>query len=321
MRALILHQEIDKASAADDADVLIQTDQVAAALRQLGHAVEIFPVTLNLTALKTILEEQKPDFCFNLVESLDGSGQYLHFVPALLERLQIPFTGSGAQALYLSTDKILSKERLQGIGVATPAWALGIDPSLPMPCIIKPINEDASVDIDEEMVVFSQPELVARMQKTRAGRRYFCEQFITGREFNISIIAKAHGPQVLPPAEMLFLDYPPDKPQIVGYRAKWQNDSFEFKHTVRRFDYPPEDDNLLQQLTEISLECWSAFQLHGYARVDFRVDQKGRPWVLEINANPCISPDSGFIAATSRAGLSFEHVIQQIVADAIPRIL
>jgi D-alanine-D-alanine ligase len=121
---------------------------------------------------------------------------------------------------------------------------------------------------------------------------------------------------VLPPAEIDFVDYAPDKPKVVGYRAKWDADSFEYHHTPRRFDFPAEDASLLRQLTAIAKDCWRILGVRGYVRVDFRLDRDGKPWVLEVNANPCLSPDAGFFAAAQRAGLGFEQVIERILADA-----
>ena len=315
MKAAILYQKVHDKSAADELDVLVQKDEIARVLQELGHDVIDVPVTLNLEMLKSILLDAKPHFVFNLVESIDGSGQILHFVPALLEHLAIPFTGAGADSMYLSTNKILAKERLQSFGIATPPWGVNERPGFGGPYIIKPVSEDASVDIDEDMVVSDVEELSSLLAKKQKGGRFFIEQFIDGREFNLALLASSDGPQVLPPAEIVFEDYPPEKPHIVGYKAKWQEDSFEFNHTVHQFQHPPKDDALLEKLKEAALLCWHAFQLRGYARVDFRVDKEGRPWVLEINANPCISPDSGFVAAADKAGLSFTSIVQRIIAD------
>jgi D-alanine-D-alanine ligase len=143
----------------------------------------------------------------------------------------------------------------------------------------------------------------------------FAESYVHGREFNLSVLAGAGGPEVLPPAEIVFEAYPEGKPRIVGYRAKWDETSFEYTHTVRRFEFAGADAPLIGALGSLALRCWDLFGLRGYARVDFRVDESGGPWILEVNANPCISPDAGFVAAAERAGLSFEHVVERIVDD------
>jgi D-alanine-D-alanine ligase len=148
------------------------------------------------------------------------------------------------------------------------------------------------------------------------GGACFAEEFIEGREFNLSLLAGDSGPIVLPPAEICFEGFDSEKPRIVDYQAKWAEDSFEYKNTPRSFDFKAGDSSLLAELEKLARYCWEVFSLRGYARVDFRVDSNNQPWILEINANPCLSPDAGFAAALSRAGLSFTDAVQAIVADA-----
>src|SRR5262249_33644477 len=129
-------------------------------------------------------------------------------------------------------------------------------------------------------------------------------------------LAGRNGPDVLPPAEIDFSAFPANKPHLVGYRAKWDPASFEYHHTPRRFDFPDSDSPLLERLAELARASWHLFELRGYARVDFRVDRDGWPWVLEINSNPCLSPDAGFAAALERARIPFAHAVQRILNDA-----
>ena len=148
------------------------------------------------------------------------------------------------------------------------------------------------------------------------GGEAFAEEFIDGREFNLALLADESGlPQVLPPCEIVFQEYEREKPKIVGYKAKWDEHSFEYGHTPRRYEFPARDQPLLKRLTEIALLCWLAFDLHGHARVDFRVDHQGKPYVLEVNANPCIAPDAGFAAALEYAGVPYVKAIERIVLD------
>jgi D-alanine-D-alanine ligase len=120
---------------------------------------------------------------------------------------------------------------------------------------------------------------------------------------------------VLPLAEIVFAEYPADKVRIVGYPAKWEEDSFEYQHTYRRFDFPPHDAPVLRRMMELAKVCWHTFGLRGYARVDLRLDEAGQPWILEVNANPCLAADGGFVAAARQAGWSLAELIQCILAD------
>lgn len=120
---------------------------------------------------------------------------------------------------------------------------------------------------------------------------------------------------VLPPAEIIFPDYTQEMVRIVDYQAKWEECSFGYNNTVRTFDFGPEDAELLTTLQELALRCWRVFGLKGYARVDFRVDSNGQPFILEINANPCLSPDAGFYAAVQCHGLEFTEAIRQVIVS------
>ena len=322
MRVAVLHSKVTDASAPDELDVLAQVDAVSSALKNLRHEPFPVPMSLDMAAAMTHLSREKPDFVFNLVEGLDGVGRFIYFAPAVLDQLGLPYSGSPTNAIYVSTNKILSKQTLRQSDLPTPAWfnsnhQLQRHPSFPPPYLIKPVWEDASVGIDDDSMVYKSHLDTILRQKTKKHGECLVEAYIAGREFNISVLAGADGPEVLPPAEMLFRDYPPEKPRIVDYRAKWDESSFEYQNTVRTFDFPASDDALLEKMRHISLKCWKLFELRGYARVDFRVDATGQPWVLEVNANPCISPDSGFVAASLHAGLAYEQVIDRIIRDTI----
>ena len=104
------------------------------------------------------------------------------------------------------------------------------------------------------------------------GGEWFAEEYIDGREFNLSLLAMDTGPEVLPPAEILFPGFSPGMTRIVGYRAKWVADSFEYNHTPRTFEMTDQDADLVEHLTELAQRCWTLFELRGWARVDFRVE-------------------------------------------------
>jgi len=225
--------------------------------------------------------------------------------------------------LYITTNKVFAKELMHSANLPTPPWLTQEDIAscqfeIKLPCIIKPVCDDASIGIDENSIVYNFQQLRETL-KNRSARfgECFAEAFIPGREFNLSILANSDGPEVLPAAEIRFVDFPESKPRIVGYQAKWDENSFEYQNTVRSFEFDIRDQVLLDRLSELALRCWNVFKLRGYARVDFRVDAQNNIWILEINVNPCISPDSGFIAATRQANLTFEQVVARILADSM----
>jgi len=120
--------------------------------------------------------------------------------------------------------------------------------------------------------------------------------------------------------EILFEHWGKGRPRIVGYDAKWSPQSVAYSGTPRRFGLERNEPALAERLKELALASWRLFGLGGYARVDFRVDGDGRPWILEVNVNPCLTPDAGFAAAAFEAGLSYPRLIGEIV-DAVPTTL
>ena len=153
-------------------------------------------------------------------------------------------------------------------------------------------------------------------RRAELGGDWFAEEFVPGRELNVALLAERSGPRALPVAEIRFDAFPADKPRIVGYAAKWDTDSFEYRNTPRSFAVEPE---LAERLCRLAVDCWALFRLEGYARVDFRVDERGNPWVLEVNANPCLSPDAGFAAALAEAGIGYEAAVARLIDDALER--
>lgn len=314
--ALVLHETIDADARLDEADTLAQVEHVSAALRDLGWSVTALATDLNLAATQQEIARLNPTLVFNLVESLGGDGRLIHFVPALLQSSRVRFTGAGADAVYLSSQKRLAKRLMRANGIPTPidfgpgeayfgentAW------------IVKSVWEHASLGLDDGCVVNSLPAARKRFRACRAkhGGEWFAEEYVDGREFNLSMIEVNGRPTLLPIAEMTFVDYPAGKPKIVGYAAKWDVAAPEYHATQRVFDALPAAE--LETLRRVALRCWTVFELKGYARVDIRFDSAGTPWVLEINTNPCLTPDSGFVAAASASGRSYKQLIDVITS-------
>ncbi len=339
MQVLVLHNSVSASSSQDQQDTLWQVQAVTAALNRLGHGFSTLPVTLNLNEIHDALVGTSPDVVFNLVESLVGSDRMSPVVPLLLESLRVPFTGSPSDATALSSDKLFAKERLRAAGLPTADWwevgtrvtrlvgnsrsEHGITRSLceNTRAIIKPVGEHASVGVKDDclVVVASESQLIdiLRARSRQFGRPLFAERFIDGREFNVSMLAADGGVEVLPPAEIDFSQFAPDQLRIVGYNAKWVENSFEYQNTPRKFDFSDADTSLVEQVVNLSRACWKLFGLKGYARVDFRVDQDQQPWILEINSNACLTPEAGFWGALQRAQIPYETAIQRILDEAL----
>src|SRR4030095_3274526 len=216
MRIAILHNAIADADSAADRDVLVQVEALEQSLRTLGHAVRRVACTLNLEVVEESLTRDRPAAVFNLVESLGGSDRLAHLAAVLRDDPSLPSTGPGASSLHLTNNKPAAKERLRSAGLPTADWATATAGApLHPPYIIKAIWEHASVGLDDHAVIRSgDGSTVAEQIESRSrqlARPCFAEQFIEGREFNLSLLANGTIPHVLPPAEIDFSSFPKEK--------------------------------------------------------------------------------------------------------------
>jgi D-alanine-D-alanine ligase len=331
MRIGIIHNAVGQTDSPDQRDVLVQVDSIRDALIILGHEVEIIACGLDLSYVKDCIEERGIEIVFNLVEELEGHGRLIHLFPFLLDALAISYTGSCAETLLITSNKVMAKERMKKAGLPTPEWIGPYPVTLPFSgnsisrekpsgiWIIKSVWEHASIGLDENGLIQAiDPESINTAMKNRVsllGGACFAEKFIDGREFNLSLLSAPEGVEVLPPSEIIFEGSDSKKPCIVDYRAKWDESSYEYHHTTRSFSFGSQDTLLISELKALAVKCWKIFGLKGYGRVDFRVDTEGHPWILEINANPCLSPNAGFTAAAAFGGISYSDIIQRIFDD------
>lgn len=319
MTILILYNEV-RGKAPDEADVLAQRDLVSAACRKLGHSVSELALGDDVAGQMRRIREAAPDLVFNLTEAAFGRSELLYLAPALLGSFNIPYTGVSAEALFLTTNKVLAKKMMRLQELPTPDY-FAIDETAQLNSkkryIVKPVGEEASVGISEAMVFYpTEAEKLKKIRQLPAGR-YFIEEYIEGREFNISMLADdRRGMEILPPAEMLFGEFFKEHPKILGYKAKWDENSPEYRNSSRAFGTLKKGSALEKKLLETCMRCRDLFGLRGYARVDLRVDTGDKIYILEVNGNPCISADSGFVAALAEAGYGIETMVKRIIEDA-----
>jgi D-alanine-D-alanine ligase len=316
-RCCIIYNEPGETALADELDVLDQVEHIEKHLKDLGISVYRKGITVRFMSEIADLVNEKPDFVFNLVESINNKGELIYFVPALLNLNSIPYSGNSLEAIFLTSNKTICSRMMKNAGINNPGSYLPSQYKLLKPgrkYIFKPIWEDGSLGITDKSVFECKPGYEEKL-KGLDDAHWFIEDFIDGREFNISILAGKNGPEVLPPAEIVFENYVADRPRIIDFKAKWEMDSFEYINTVRQFPGEGLNDHLLSNLRCSALSCWNLFGLKGYARVDVRTDSNDNVFVIEINGNPCISPDGGFVAATREAGYPFTDVLQRIIND------
>ena len=315
---LILYNRISTIPTNDELDALEQVNIVSNALKELKYKVKQLQFDMNIEKVVINIQKIKPDIIFNLVESIYNKGEFAYLATSILNYLGIPYTGSPLIPMFNCSNKLLTKKELNRIGVLTPTY-FTLDNLNKLDFrekyILKPVWEEGSLELDEHCIFSgSDMEYINSIAKKNKDY-YFVEELIEGRELNVSIIGTKKGkPRVLPLAEMTF-NYPEGKPKIMGYKSKWVEDSFEYNNTSRTFDID-DDYRLRPEIEEICKDCWNDIGLKGYVRIDFRLDSINKPYVIDINLNPCISDSGGFYAACMEDGYTFNQVIELILNDA-----
>lgn len=331
---LILHNipkpgtSAGEAFAESDAGVLAEVGAVSSSLERLGISFRVAGVG-EVSDLPKILAGSRESVVFNLVESLHQRPGEADLVPAFCRAFGKGCTGNDWPALVLSTEKYQTKLVLEAAGLPVPPGTvvpLGVkpDPSRlpPPPCIVKPARTDASEGIDDRSVIPEiGPQLTEAVERVHRlfGQPAIVEAFVGRRELNVSILERKDRLEVLPLAEIDFSAFGSDRLRIVDYAAKWLADSFEYNNTPRMIPAPlPED--LAERVREHALSAWKAIGCNDYARVDFRLDEEDRLYILEINANPDIAPDAGFAAVLDAAGHPYESFVRTVIDNAAGRI-
>ncbi|MFA6134289.1 MAG: GNAT family N-acetyltransferase [Phycisphaerae bacterium] len=318
----------DSAFAESDEGVLAEVQAVSAAMNTLGVPHRIEGVS-TLADVRAVLAAAGERIVFNLVESLQGGVDDCNFVPALCRAFAKACTGNDSPALILSLDKWQSKAALQAHGLPTaaaavipPGAAIREDQLPPGAIIVKPACTDASEGIDAASVITQRGaalEAAVRRVHDQFHQPALVEQYIDGRELNVSVIHRDGRLQVMPMAEIDFSAFKAGQPRILDYAAKWLSDSFAFNNTPRVIPAPLAP-SVASAVRDLALAAWHALGCQDYARVDFRLDGANKPYVLEINPNPDISPDDGFAAALEAGGIGYDHFVAAMLANAEARL-
>lgn len=303
-------------------DDALEAVSVARALEGLGFTTEIMEVALDLASIET-LPSRRPLLVFNLVDAINCDGRFAPLVPERVDALGIAYTGCRASALFETLSKIGTKLKLAHAGLPTPKWSTdGTGFNRDARVIVKALLEHGSLGLDETSVMrcADAPRIVAA-RTLRLKTEHFAEAYIEGREFHLALLERISAVEVLPIAEVLFGGLEAHAPEIYGYDAKWTPDSASYIGTLRRFGLEQDEPELAKTLKQFALACWTLFGFSGYARVDFRIDPTGAPFIIDVNPNPYLTPDTEDAAAAAEAGLSYQDLIGSIVESAMPPAL
>jgi D-alanine-D-alanine ligase len=329
-KVLVLYNQFeqnDESFQESRAGVMDQVEAVTNSLKKLGIKSQVMPVE-NLKHLAKILSRRKEKLIFNLMEEFAGSIREACIVPALCQAFETGCTGNGTEALFLAQDKARAKAILMSAGLPCPAGvSVKSGDSLSSynlekgTYIIKPACSDASEGIEIDSVVTipsSAADTRVRWIHEKFNQAAIVEQYIPSRELNVSVIETDAGAKVLPLAEIDFSAFSKNQLRLVDYQAKWVKDSFGYNNTPRIIPAPL-SEVISEKVRSLAIQAWENLQCSGYARVDFRLDEKDNPFILEINPNPDISPDAGFAAALAAAGIPYEQFVLLMLQNAIRR--
>lgn len=304
-------------------DLLVMLRDIVRTLRRLGHRPTLVPLGHDLIAFQRKITRLQPDVIFNQYEDTMPGATYEMRIAALVRMMGYPLTGSPALALGLTKSKYSTACLLAGAGINIPPDTHLLETvgavekhQWNFPVIARPSAEDGGIGLDRQSKATTKTALrrkVSELLKLE-GHPVLVQRFLEGREFNVAILGGSR-PVVLPLAEVDYSGLPPNIPPIMSYAAKWVENSPEYKGTCVTCPAEVEPD-LARAIREESLAAFSAVGAWGYCRVDMRTDADGKPFVLEVNCNPCIERGIGLARCAERAGIEYPELIQRILKSA-----
>jgi D-alanine-D-alanine ligase len=303
---------------------------ITRALAECGHTVELTGVHgVEVYSVLAHVREAKYDLLFNLCESMDNNSLNEPTFAGLLDLFGIRYTGADLLALASCLHKQRTKDILLAHGVSTPPYRYLIDvaaladptlDTLDYPWFVKLAHEDASLGITEANVVHDVTQLRARSLEliTEFKQAVIAERYVEGREINVTVIGNGPEARTLPLHEIDFAAMPSDRPHIVSYAAKWEENHVDYVGT-KPVPLRAATPELVEAVEAVALAAYRAVELRDYGRVDLRVDADGQPWVIDVNPNPDISPDAGVTRAAAAAGMSYPQLVGEIARIALAR--
>ena len=307
-----------------DEDTVMTAKAIYSELTKEGFQTELFEV--NEDSIDQLFD-LKTDLIFNLCYGIGSIPKTEADVVKVLEKTGTPFTGAESHAIKITNDKVLTKKIFIENNIPTPTYQIFVSPtdridsSLRYPLIVKPKNEDCSLGIQNDSVVVNETllrkklEFLIKIYKEPV----LVEEYIEGRELNLTLVGNHDQISVLPVSEILFgPTYDTGKWKIVDFDAKWKTESSNYIDTPGVCPAKLSND-ILKRIQELSLIAFKACECRDYVRIDLRLSETGTPYFLEVNLNPGIAPEDGAIRSAKAAGFSYASFLKEIVKTAISR--
>lgn len=303
-------------------------DTVSAVCDSLAACCEVVRFEVNEGVFER-LRRERPDIVFNIAEGLDGPGREA-LIPAYLDYLGIPYTGSDPCTLAICLNKARAKEVLLAHGLPTPAFQVIESPMercrlTRFPLIVKPVHEGSSKGIRSSSIVYDPYELAGRVVEIvkEYDQPALVEEFLPGREFTAALIGNGPDVEVLPLVEICLEALPEGLPRLYGYEAKWVVDNPTEPLEIFRCPAPVSGE-MAGRLAALARKTFRALGCRDWARIDIRLDAEGNPNVLEVNPLPGILPDpdqhSCFPEAARAVGMTYEQMIRRVLETACRRL-
>jgi len=310
-----------------EAELTSDARSIAQVLEQRGYRTTFLDFNQPFDAVQQIQRDQIA-IVFNMCERINHTGLLEPHAAALLDILQVPYTGSNPFTLGLCLDKIRVKKLLTFHHIPTPRWdylyeaSEQFDEDFPLPAIVKPANSDSSIGITNDSVVTTRRAMLERIDYVlhELKRPALIEEFIGGDEYDVSILGNWEDEQrVLPLSRSIFSQLPEGYWPMYPYEAKFLGSAVHKKNIeVQR---PPKGvpGKLTALISEIALDAFNVVGCSDYGRAEVRIDAKGNPYVLEINPNPSIGPTDCVPSVAALAGMEYGDFLEEILRLAIRR--
>lgn len=331
LKVAVLYNLLERLEKGEEKDILAEgsiIEEIGAVeegIRSLGYQFFVMAVRNEIDSIIHWLKEIRPDVVFNLCESVYGDACLEMNIPALLDLLRIPYTGSSPLTLGLCQDKGKVKDILSSQGILTPRYKIfdrevGSLKGNVFPIIVKPLHEDGSLGISKESVVHNDEALKRQIRYVIEKYRQpaLVEEYIEGRELNVGLMETNGKVGALPISEIDYSEFPEGIPRICGYEAKWVQESIEYQKS-KPICPAPLEWVMQKRVEHLAIKAFKLFGCRDYARVDMRIDRDGKIYILEVNPNPDISPPSGMARAIRIQGMTYSEFIGKVIEKALTR--
>jgi D-alanine-D-alanine ligase len=289
-------------------------------LRGLGHEVRCLGIGGNLGPIRDAINEFKPEIAFNLLEGFDNVATWDQNVVAYLELLKMPYTGCNSRGLLLGRDKVITKKLLSYHRIAVPDFTviprgktIKRPKRLRFPLFVKSATLDASIGISQASVVGDDDKLRDRVTfiHENTGTDALVETYIEGRELSVGVIGNSRL-QALAVWELSFEKMPEESRHIATERLKWSL-PYQKKHGIVSGAAKDLPEGVLLRIQELGKRVYRSLLLSGYARVDLRLEEGGRVYVIEANPNPQLARGEDFADSAQKVGIPYGSLLERIL--------